>query len=62
MAAVSGPANGHVAGTTLVAGPAGVLFQPRPSRSGVEATGMNGAGNAALTAASRRLRWPAMVA
>ena len=39
-----------------------VLFQPRPSRSGTEATDANGAGSAALTAASSRLRWAAMAA
>jgi len=43
-------------------GPAGVLFQPRPSRSATEATDVNGAGSAALTAASSRLRWLAMAA
>jgi len=40
----------------------GVLFQPRPSRSATEATDVNGAGSAALTAASSRLRWLAMAA
>ena len=44
------------------AGLAGAVFQPRPSRSATEATSANGAGSAALTAASSRLRWPAMAA
>jgi len=39
----------------LPCGSAGVLFQPRPSRSATEATDANGAGSAALTAASSRL-------
>ena len=46
----------------LPTGMAGVLFQPRPSRSAAEATDANGAGSAALIAASSRLRWRAMAA
>jgi hypothetical protein len=46
----------------LQCGLAGVLVQPRPSRSAAEATAANGAGSAALTAASSRVRWPPMAA
>ena len=42
--------------------PARVPIQPSPSRSDVEDTAANGAGSAALTAASRRPRWRAMAA
>jgi hypothetical protein len=60
--AVDVPLASSPAACDLQCGSAGVLFQPRPSRSAVEATCVNGAGSAALIAASSRLRWRAMAA